>query len=379
MEGVFAVNKPSGISSRLCLDKVNRILSKSQCFKETLKEMERKRNAGRIRKRKFHLKKLKMGHGGTLDPIASGVLIFGIGSGTKKLSGYMNGSVKVYDAEALFGGLTTTGDADGQLIFLTENSFITKQMIEDTRDKFVGTLSQTPPIFSALKMDGKPLYKYAREGLPLPRSIKPREVHIYDLQLQDDCLSTKHNYHFLKSDVCEDGSLLVDQLKNNPTLNSHDVSFSKEYMEKASKDDALPKVAAEPRILQDDKLYEADDYRAPLLHFIAKVSSGTYIRSLISDFARTMGSSAYMVKLTRECQNDWVLGQNTFELSDFEDNDESVWGPVLKKVFEQGPEINIRQEIELAKKTASKGKIEEPVQTDPSEIEVVKRPGHDNI
>ncbi|QPG73422.1 hypothetical protein FOA43_000732 [Brettanomyces nanus] len=338
------------MTSRLCLDKVNNILSHAECFQASMKDLRSKRDQTSGRRRRFKTNKLKMGHGGTLDPLASGVLILGVGSGTKKLGEYTNGSTKIYEATALFGGSTTTGDSDGQLLMVTENDFITKDMLSDVRDKFVGTLSQTPPIFSALKMNGKPLYEYAREGLPLPRPIKPRTVHIYKLDLADDCLSTNHDFKFLKSEVCEDGSILVDKLSKNPTLNDHKLSFSEEYMKNAKEEDKNEK-PIEPRTLEDLKKYESNNYRAPLLHFNAEVSSGTYIRSLISDFARALGSSAYMVALTRQKQSEWLLGQNCFELSDFEQLPEEVWVPVLKNVFEKGSEVNVSKELEEARKS----------------------------
>ncbi|VEU21475.1 DEKNAAC102245 [Brettanomyces naardenensis] len=348
------------MTSRLCLDKVNKILSHAECFQSAMKDLENKRNSsGGKRRRKFRTNKLKMGHGGTLDPIASGILILGVGSGTKKLGEYTNGSTKIYESVALLGGSTTTGDSEGQLLMTTENDFITREMLERTREKFIGSLSQTPPIFSALKMNGKPLYEYAREGLPLPREIKPRTVQIYSLDLADDCLSTDHDYNFLKSEVCEDGSTLVDKLSNNPTLNDHKILFSEEYMQRAKEDPTLSVESEDARKVTDVKKYDSDDYRAPLLHFTSKVSSGTYIRSLISDFGRAMGSSAYMVSLVRRTQSDWELGKNCFELSDFEDYGEEVWGPVIQKVFEQGPAVDVRQELEEAGNAANVKKVKE--------------------
>lgn len=348
MDGVFAINKQSGATSRAVLDQLNRILSSSKVSQESLQKLQniRKQSQGKQRIKKWKTTKLKMGHGGTLDPLASGVLVIGVGAGTKKLGDYTNGSVKKYECVGLLGGSTTTGDSEGELLLKTEVDHITKQLLEETRERMLGTLDQTPPIFSALKMDGKRLYEYAREGLPLPRQIKTREVKIVDMDIKDDTLNKEHNYIFLKSEVDENGKTLAEQLANNPTLNDHPVPFSREWKKDHNDDKLLP---LEMRIIKDSKIYEDNEYRAPLLHFDATVSSGTYIRSLLSDIGRAVGSSAYMVKLVRWKQAEWDLNKNVFEMDDFLKYGEEIWAPVLEKVLKsKNGDVNVREEMEKA-------------------------------
>lgn len=348
MDGVFAINKQSGATSRAVLDQLNRILSSSKVSQEYLQKLQniRKQSQGKQRIKKWKTTKLKMGHGGTLDPLASGVLVIGVGAGTKKLGDYTNGSVKKYECVGLLGGSTTTGDSEGELLLKTEVDHITKQLLEETRERMLGTLDQTPPIFSALKMDGKRLYEYAREGLPLPRQIKTREVKIVDMDIKDDTLNKEHNYIFLKSEVDENGKTLAEQLANNPTLNDHPVPFSREWKKDHNDDKLLP---LEMRIIKDSKIYEDNEYRAPLLHFDATVSSGTYIRSLLSDIGRAVGSSAYMVKLVRWKQAEWDLNKNVFEMDDFLKYGEEIWAPVLEKVLKsKNGDVNVREEMEKA-------------------------------
>lgn len=348
MDGVFAINKQSGATSRAALDQLNRILSSSKVSQESLQKLQniRKQSQGKQRIKKWKTTKLKMGHGGTLDPLASGVLVIGVGAGTKKLGDYTNGSVKKYECVGLLGGSTTTGDSEGELLLKTEVDHITKQLLEETRERMLGTLDQTPPIFSALKMDGKRLYEYAREGLPLPRQIKTREVKIVDMDIKDDTLNKEHNYIFLKSEVDENGKTLAEQLANNPTLNDHPVPFSREWKKDHNDDKLLP---LEMRIIKDSKIYEDNEYRAPLLHFDATVSSGTYIRSLLSDIGRAVGSSAYMVKLVRWKQAEWDLNKNVFEMDDFLKYGEEIWAPVLEKVLKsKNGDVNVREEMEKA-------------------------------
>lgn len=359
MDGVFAINKPSGATSRTVLDQINRVLSKSSTSQESLKKLQNVRNQtlGKQRIKKWKTNKLKMGHGGTLDPLASGVLVIGVGSGTKKLGDYTNGSVKRYECVGLLGGSTTTGDSEGELLLKTEVDHVTRELLDKCKERMVGTLDQTPPIFSALKMDGKRLYDYAREGLPLPRQIKSREVTIHDLEIKDDTLSKEHDYIFLKSEVDETGKTISEQLANNPTLNDHEVPFSREWKAKNPDNKELP---LKMKIIEDKNVYEDESYRAPLLHFTSTVSSGTYIRSLLSDIGRCVGSSSYMVKLIRSKQAEWELNKNVFEMEDFTNYGEEVWAPVLFKVLEsKGGNIDVGKEMEKSIALNHKEKKEE--------------------
>ena len=358
MNGIFAINKPRGISSNQFMLKVQHIFNKSDIFSREIARAtsERKRQyeqqtgkkASRRKLRK--VSKVKMGHGGTLDPLASGVLVIGIGSGTKQLANYLSGTVKMYEAEALFGVSTTSGDVEGEI--LSQNSVKHLEMTEllTLRDKFQGSLKQTPPIYAALKMDGKPLYEYAREGKPLPRSIEPRQVNIYELDILPDSLSRTHEYPLLRPTTTESrdtvkllsASLLEDKLY-----------FSSEYCTKQGWNSELARVE-QPIPITKEELDEieskGDSYRAPLLHFKARVSSGTYIRSLISDMGKAMRSSCYMVKLIRIQQEQWSLERgNVFEFEDFSENPETVWSRVLSKVLNEGPSVNVAKEMAEAK------------------------------
>ncbi|ODQ80498.1 hypothetical protein BABINDRAFT_160773 [Babjeviella inositovora NRRL Y-12698] len=330
MDGVFAINKPTGISSAQFVAKIQHIFTASKCFSKQI-EVERQKllhegcSAGA--KKKARNMKVKMGHGGTLDPLASGILIIGVNKGTKKLQDFLNGSVKTYETEALLGASTTTGDCEGEIVSFNATSHITKEQVLATREKFVGELTQTPPIFSALKMDGKPLYEYVREGKPLPRPIASRQVQIYDMQFfEDDMLTTDHSYELLKGT-----NDLAEKIRNNPTLEDDKLHFSAEYLAKAAAE-GLP-VEAEKQFPSEGKENE-EGYKAPLIHFTAKVGSGTYIRSLISDVGKALQSSSYMVKLIRTEQADWKMNQNVLELEDLVDNDEVFWSRVVKRILD---------------------------------------------
>ncbi|MBY0462731.1 MAG: tRNA pseudouridine(55) synthase TruB, partial [Alphaproteobacteria bacterium] len=121
----------------------------------------------------------KIGHLGTLDPLASGVLAFAIGEATKAIPYYKN-SHKIYEFETTWGEQRATDDAEGDI---TETSSVrpTLTEIESIRKNFIGDLQQIPPIYSAIKVNGKRSYKAAREGQDI--SLKARPITVYDLEI----------------------------------------------------------------------------------------------------------------------------------------------------------------------------------------------------
>ncbi|HWN94157.1 MAG TPA: tRNA pseudouridine(55) synthase TruB [Methylomirabilota bacterium] len=129
-----------------------------------------------VAKIRNHFRIPKVGHCGTLDPNATGLLIIVLGRGTK-LSEKLMSSDKVYEGEAKFGETTNSYDADGQTISTAPVPPLTVEQLNEEADKFLGDLMQLPPMVSAVKIDGVPLYKLARKGLEVER--KERLVHIY--------------------------------------------------------------------------------------------------------------------------------------------------------------------------------------------------------
>jgi tRNA pseudouridine55 synthase len=123
-----------------------------------------------------------VGHAGTLDPLATGVLPILLGKATR-VAEYLLDLKKTYLAEVEFGSQTDTGDAEGNVIFRGDTSPLSRDQIDLVLPEFRGQIRQTPPMFSALKYHGRPLYKYAREGTIIER--KDRTVEIYSLELLD--------------------------------------------------------------------------------------------------------------------------------------------------------------------------------------------------
>jgi len=159
-----------------------------------LREKESKYQKQRRGRAKRQLQ-VKMGHGGTLDPLATGVLILGIGKGTKSLQQFLY-CTKTYEAVVLFGASTDTYDRVGKIIKKGDYSGVTREKFEEALKGFRGKFRQMPPLYSALKMEGKPLYEYAREGKPIPREIETREVTVEELELVEWYEPGTHNHRW---------------------------------------------------------------------------------------------------------------------------------------------------------------------------------------
>ncbi|MDD5681210.1 MAG: tRNA pseudouridine(55) synthase TruB [Candidatus Omnitrophica bacterium] len=152
MNGILIIDKPKGITSH---DVVN------------------------IARRVFNIK--KVGHAGTLDPIATGVLIILIGSATKKSDELLNDD-KSYTATLRLGFATDTGDSSGKATRTGSVETLENGAVKDAIMNFVGEIEQMPPMYSAVKFRGKSLYKWARKGVEVPRKV--RKINIKDIRIR---------------------------------------------------------------------------------------------------------------------------------------------------------------------------------------------------
>ena len=132
-----------------------------------------------IRKR-FDIKKIKVGHAGTLDPLATGLLIICTGKQTKSINIYQ-GQVKEYTGTITLGGTTPSYDLETEVNETFPTDHITEELIHKTTEQFIGKIQQKPPIFSAIKKEGKRLYELARKGETT--EIKSREITISEFEI----------------------------------------------------------------------------------------------------------------------------------------------------------------------------------------------------
>ena len=203
VNGCLLINKEKGLTSRQEVNKISKIL-----------------------------KTKKVGHIGTLDPFATGLLIVLVGNATK-ISPFLEKEDKTYIASLKFGEATDTLDVDGNVIKSEEVPDLSIDKIKEVLKSFIGESEQVPPLYSALKLNGKHYYDYARKGIEIERKV--RKIRIYDIQF---------------------------------------VSYSNH-----------------------------------VLTFAAKVSKGTYIRSLGEDIATRLGTIGHLIELERLAIGDFSLSK----------------------------------------------------------------------
>lgn len=155
MDGVVIINKPKGMTSQNVVSKVKRILNEK-----------------------------KVGHAGTLDPNATGVLPILVGKATK-ISKYLIEHDKSYEAIIKLGEKRSTGDIEGDIVEKKEIKLdkYTSEYIQNILNMFLGKTKQIPPMYSAIKVNGKKLYEYAREGKEV--ELKERDIEIFNIQLKN--------------------------------------------------------------------------------------------------------------------------------------------------------------------------------------------------
>jgi tRNA pseudouridine55 synthase len=140
-------------------------------------------------KQKFKLKKIKVGHAGTLDPLATGLLIICTGKQTKQIDQYQ-AQEKEYTGTFELGSTTPSFDLETNINQTFDTSHLTSEIIKDATQQFIGNITQLPPVFSAVKKDGKRLYEFARAGENV--ELKPRQVSISEFEITKIDFLTVH-------------------------------------------------------------------------------------------------------------------------------------------------------------------------------------------
>ena len=362
-------------------------------------------------RRKIKDPKVKIGHGGTLDPLATGVLIAGIGSGTKSLQDFLL-CTKTYEATILFGTGTDSYDRLGKVLAHAPTEHITKEMVEKALDQFRGKFKQLPPLFSALKMNGKPLYEYARQNLPIPREIERRPVEVLDLEMLEWMEPGTHNH---KPPTDEAGHAEInlakrvwEQESEAPLKASNDSATEKEAQEqfetrkrklsedqdelvqeqpksrrktspasKSTSDEAAmsggladpTESATEPTAEKDDAIIaqsieavpaSPESKGPPAARISMTVTSGFYVRSLCHDLGVAVGSAALMAELQRTRQGQFSLGHsNVIEYSDLK-KPEEVWGPKIEAMIKAWETSEREKGASAVTDAAGNTKKEEP-------------------
>ncbi|MBP6810700.1 MAG: tRNA pseudouridine(55) synthase TruB [Saprospiraceae bacterium] len=211
-------------------------------------------------------KKIKVGHAGTLDPLATGLLILCVGDYTKRIEEFQS-MPKTYTGTFTFGATTPSFDLEKAPDTFFSTAHLTKEILESARLQFIGDILQVPPIFSAVKVDGRRLYKNARTGQEVEMPHRPVRIDSFEL---------------------------LGGIRPVPTGLESPMIASKK---------------GSPIMLHPD-------YSAGLqIDFQVVCSKGTYIRSLANDFGQAVGSGAYLSSLRRTSigeftvENGWDMAQ----------------------------------------------------------------------
>lgn len=319
VSGVVGIVKPSGPTSMSLLDALKPLLAASKVFQDVSAHTGSGR-PGRNRRKRFRggdgsAGTPKLGQGGTLDPLADGVLVIGIGAGTKRLQDFLACS-KEYRTVGLLGASTLSYDSEDPILQRAAFDHVTPDVIRDILPSFRGKQNQLPPLFSAVKVDGKRLFDYAREGKDLPRPIEGRSIEIQNIALADWKPAGEHTFHEPARECSEEERTIAIRARQLAGLEDGQGAEGGE--------EQRPTEKAKP---------------APAFTLDMTVSSGTYVRSVVHDIGLKAGSAAHVVKLTRTRQGKWVVpGYEEVKgksVSSTEERKEAVDWSVLQRAIDR--------------------------------------------
>ncbi|CAG7989134.1 unnamed protein product [Penicillium salamii] len=375
-EGVFAVHKPQGVTSADVIRNLQKHFNPSKTFKPWLEEERERRNreSGFQRKRRRHQRlEVKIGHGGTLDPLATGVLITGIGKGTKSLQDFL-ACTKSYETVITFGAETDTYDCLGKVVRRAPYEHVTREAVEKALAQFRGNIMQQPPIFSALRVNGKKLYEYAREGKMPPVEIKHRPVEVLEMEVVEWFEPGTHSFQLPKEEMTGDEKAVAEklldqepaaptpaegetvkeepQVKQEPEPSSstkrkspppadevREEAADAAKKQKVSETEAAPATsepsASEPVKTEAPAQPEQPRSQTPAVKIKMTVTSGFYVRSLAHDLGKAVGSLGLMSELVRSRQGDFELSpEKVLEYKDL-DAGEEVWAPKVERFLQE--------------------------------------------
>lgn len=313
--------------------------------------------------------------------MATGVLIVGVGKGTKHLQSFLN-CTKTYEATILFGAATDTYDVLGKVLGKAPYGHVTGELVEEVLEKFRGDIKQRPPLYSALRMDGKRLYEYAREGKEIPREIQERPVRTEILKILEWLPSGSHPYNWPDEEADQGDKFVADKVlqlgapQEEATSHSQDtdgpsITFDSHGTKRRrgieAEDDPLTSTGPAPKrqeispaplmsgALQDTSQVDGEDHcptsdqtegkrgttevpevkeMPPAARLLMTVTSGFYVRSLCHDLGQAVGSLGIMSELVRTRQANFELGGNVLEYEDL-GKGEDVWAPKVEKMLDE--------------------------------------------
>lgn len=357
----LAISKPPSLSSAQVLRDLQHKFAPSEIFSPLLQQTRRRQEGdghhAKRRKHQSHDNVFKMGHGGTLDPLATGILIVGIGRGTKHLNTFL-GCTKTYETVVLFGKSTDTYDVAGKVVAESPYGHVTRELVEEKLADFRGEIKQVPPIYSALKIQGMKAYEYARSGKELPRELESRDMIVEECTLLDWYEGGQHDFRWPAEEASAEEKVAVTKLMSGTqgarteaseqgksravmedlpepstsNTNAHGTTAALNELSPAAKaalhTHHLPTQAALPA-------------PAPAARIRLRVSSGFYVRSFAHDLGVACGTFGIMAELVRSRQAEFTTAEPvpdgltpTLTYADL-DAGEKVWGPKISQVLEK--------------------------------------------
>ncbi|KAF7502431.1 hypothetical protein GJ744_005814 [Endocarpon pusillum] len=381
VEGVFAINKPLHLSSAQVLRDLQEHFRSSVFFAPLLhrqsKQVSQDFNKSR-RKRRAAGENIKIGHGGTLDPQATGVLVVGVGKGTKQMNSFL-GCTKTYETTVLFGRSTDTYDVAGKVTAWALHSHVTRALVEEKLASFRGKIKQVPPIYSALKINGMKAYEYARTGKALPRELQSRDLEVEQCEMVEWLEGGTHEYRWpateaseelkqvattmmsaaqdktqgpeslqkrkrsdtMNEDETNNGSIVKKQrtVSKGPSSMSGDAESKRKSLIQESSQTSYTLIhdgmtADEKAKLHTHELrpLSSEVCPAPAARIRVTASSGFYVRSFAHDLGMACSSLALMATLFRSRQAEFDA-KSALTYQDLESG-ENVWGPKLQSMLE---------------------------------------------
>ncbi|CAO1634485.1 unnamed protein product [Parajaminaea phylloscopi] len=322
LNGVFGIDKPSGKTCMELLDSLKDLLACSPLFRNpdgTVPEGHGGK-AWRPKNRKQFKGQAappKIGQGGTLDPLASGALVIGLGSGTKELQGFLD-CAKTYETIGLLGASTTSYDSQDPIMKRTAHQHVTEELISSYLPYFTGPLLQYPPLFSAVKMDGKRLFDYARQNLPLPRPIEPREIEVLEIALLRFMKADQHAWKYPEKEIPEEDKKLIGRVKEmaGQKDGQTETVMAEGGSEKQQKQqEEQERVSDESGSGPSEQPDPEREVAPAAFRLRMSVSSGTYVRSIVHDVGLACSSSAHVVELRRTRQGAWITQEEADRLN----------------------------------------------------------------
>ncbi|WFC99903.1 tRNA pseudouridine(55) synthase [Malassezia yamatoensis] len=364
LSGLFAIAKPSGPTSMELLENLKRLFASSSLFyahdapapfSSAAKKLKRPKPWEKALLAKCGRLPPKIGQGGTLDPLAEGVLVVGVGAATKELQQFLH-CTKDYRVTGLLGTATSSYDSKDPVVRHAPFAHVDQELLREKLALFRGEIQQIPPLYSALRMDGKRLFEYAREKLPLPRPIEARGVTVSEIGLADWLPGGQHQYRAPEAEVSDEEKAIYERMQEMtndsnaaPSTQAATTTLASANNEEPASElesDTQPSGDSKPMASQAsvsaarDTCAESTQKDCQPAAFVLEmtVSSGTYVRSIVHDLGIACNSAAHVVRLIRTRQGAFSLGQNhVADQASVVDGQVSLPGNCIPwEVFERG-------------------------------------------